>query len=150
MLVHTSRREHLEEAKMKHSLGKLAACLALAGMTALGLPLSSSSRTQDQSGNKSKTDTRNITGCLAKSGTDKYTLAAEDGTTWNLTSSSVNLGNHVGHEVTVTGVVANSKAHNMKEDAKDMASDAGAKKNNTEHGHLKVTDLKMVSDTCTK
>jgi len=50
----------------------------------------------------------------------------------------------------VTGVVSHAKAHNMKEDTKDMAHDAGMKKENTEHGHLKVTDVKMVSDSCSK
>jgi hypothetical protein len=38
----------------------------------------------------------------------------------------------------------------MKEDTKEMASDAGMKKSNTEHGHLKVTNVKMVSDSCSK
>ena len=37
---------------------------------------------------------------------------------------------------------------NMKEDTKDMAQDAGLKKDNHEHGHLKITDVKMVSDSC--
>jgi hypothetical protein len=39
-------------------------------------------------------------------------------------------------------------AHNMKEDTKDMAHDTGATKENTEHGHLKVTHVKHVSDSC--
>jgi len=38
--------------------------------------------------------------------------------------------------------------HNMKEDAKDVAKDSGMKNNNTEHGHLKVTDVRRVSDSC--
>jgi hypothetical protein len=38
--------------------------------------------------------------------------------------------------------------HNMKEDTKEMAKDAGMKKSDSEHGHLKVTDVKMVSDSC--
>jgi len=50
--------------------------------------------------------------------------------------------------VTATGVVSNATAHNLKEDAKDAAKDSGMKKSNTEHGHLKVTDVKMVSDSC--
>jgi len=45
-------------------------------------------------------------------------------------------------------VVANNKAHNMKEDAKDMANDSGMKNNTAEHGHLKVTGLHKVSDSC--
>jgi hypothetical protein len=36
----------------------------------------------------------------------------------------------------------------MKEDAKDAAKDSGMKKSNYEHGHLKITDVQMVSETC--
>jgi hypothetical protein len=36
----------------------------------------------------------------------------------------------------------------MKEDAKDAAQDSGMKKTNAEHGHLTVTEVKMVSDSC--
>jgi hypothetical protein len=46
------------------------------------------------------------------------------------------------------GVVANAKAHNLKEDAKTGAADAGVKKTDNEHGHLKVTNLTMVSESC--
>jgi hypothetical protein len=60
------------------------------------------------------------------------------------------LAEHVGHTVSATGVVSNAKMHNMKEDTKDMAHDSGATKENNEHGHLKVTDVKMVSDSCSK
>jgi hypothetical protein len=63
-------------------------------------------------------------------------------------SSNVALADHVGHTVTATGVVSNAKMHNMKEDAKDAAKDSGMTKSNEEHGHLKVTDVKMVSDSC--
>jgi hypothetical protein len=65
-------------------------------------------------------------------------------------SSAVSLAEHVGHTVSATGVVSNAMAHNMKEDTKDMAHDTGMKKDNKEHGHLKVTDVKMVSDSCSK
>ena len=98
---------------------------------------------------KSKSDTRTITGCLSKGDSAKeFTLTGSDGSTWEIRSSAVNLAPHVGHTVEATGVVSNSTMHNMKEDTKDMAKDSGMKKDNTEHGHLKVTDLKMVSETC--
>ena len=58
------------------------------------------------------------------------------------------LAEHVGHTVTATGVVSNATAHNMKEDAKDAAQDSGMKKTDAEHGHLTVTEVKMVSDSC--
>jgi hypothetical protein len=107
---------------------------------------------QDSSSDsKSKADTRTITGCLAKaSGADEYLLTGKDGSTWEVRSSTVNLSDHVGHTVSATGVVSNATMHNLKEDTKDVASDAHMKKDNAEHGHMKITDVQMVSDSCTK
>ena len=45
---------------------------------------------------------------------------------------------------------AEGKVQNAWGKAKDAAKDSGMKKDNTEHGHLKVTDLKMVSDSCNR
>jgi hypothetical protein len=98
---------------------------------------------------KGKSDTRTVTGCLSQGDSAKeFNLKADDGSTWEVRSSNVSLAEHVGHTVAATGVVSNAKAHNMKEDTKDMAQDAGVKKDNREHGHLKVTDVQMVSDSC--
>ena len=100
---------------------------------------------------KDKSDTRTITGCLSQGDNAKeFNLTAEDGSTWEVQSSNVSLAEHVGHTVTAIGVVSNVTAHNLKEDAKDVAHDTGMKKDNREHGHLKVTDVQMVSDSCTK
>src|SRR5258708_5222209 len=100
---------------------------------------------------KNKSDTRTITGCLSQGGDAKeFKLTANDGSTWEVKSSNVSLAEHVGHTITATGLVSNATAHNMKEDTKDMAHDAGMKKDNREHGHLKVTDVQMVSESCTK
>jgi hypothetical protein len=101
------------------------------------------------SDSKGKSDTRTITGCLSQGDNAKeFNLTASDGSTWEVRSSNLSLADHVGHTVTVTGVVSNATAHNMKEDTKDMAHDTGIKKDNSEHGHLKVTDVQMVSDSC--
>jgi hypothetical protein len=99
---------------------------------------------------KSKADVRDVTGCLSKGDSAKeFVLKGDDGSTWEIRSNSkVDLAEHVGHTVTATGAVSNSTMHNMKEDAKDAAKDSGMKKNDSEHGHLTVTDLKMVSETC--
>ena len=95
---------------------------------------------------KSKAETRDITGCLSKGDSaNEFLLKTNDGSTWEVKSSNVALADHVGHTVTATGVVSNAKMHNMKEDA---AKDSGMTKSNEEHGHLKVTDVKMVSDSC--
>jgi hypothetical protein len=98
---------------------------------------------------KDKADVRDITGCLAKGDSAKeFVLTGTDGSTWEVKSSKVALAQHVGHTVTATGVVSNATMHNMKEDAKETAKDSGMKKDDSEHGHMTVTDVKMVSDSC--
>ncbi len=98
---------------------------------------------------KDKASVRDVTGCLAKGDSAKeFMLTGTDGSTWEVRSSKVDLAEHVGHTVTATGVVSNATAHNMKEDAKDAAKDSGMKKTNDEHGHLTVTEVKMVRETC--
>ena len=98
---------------------------------------------------KEKADVRDVTGCLAKGDSAKeFLLTGNDGSTWEVRSSKVDLAEHVGHTVTATGVVSNAAMHNMKEDAKDVAKDSGMKKDDSEHGHLKVTAVKMVSESC--
>lgn len=106
----------------------------------------------NSSGSKSKDDVRSITGCLSKGDSaNEFLLTADDGSTWELRNdSAVDLTPHVGHEVTITGAVSHAKMHDLKEDAKDAAKDTGVKKSDTEHGHLKPTNLQMVADTCKK
>jgi hypothetical protein len=82
--------------------------------------------------------------------TNEFQLTASDGSTWEVRGDQASLAKHVGHTVAATGVVSHTKLHNLKEDAKSAAADTGVKKNNAEHGHLKVTDVKMVSDSCQK
>jgi hypothetical protein len=123
-------------------MNKLILCLVLACTASVWV------MAQDSDA-KGKSDTRTITGCLAQGDNAKeFKLTAEDGSTWEVKSSNLSLAEHVGHTVTATGVVSNATAHNMKEDTKDMAHDTGMKKDNREHGHLKVTDVQMVSESC--
>jgi hypothetical protein len=107
---------------------------------------------QDSSSDsKSKADTRTITGCLSKGDSaDEFMLTGKDGSTWEVRSSAVSLADHVGHTVSATGVVSNADMHNLKEDTQQMAKDAHVTKSNAEHGHMKITDVQMVSDSCTK
>lgn len=102
-----------------------------------------------QSGSKSKV--RTVTGCLSQGdSTNEFVLTANDGSTWEVRSDKVTLAGHVGHTIAATGVVSHAKAHNLKEDAKQAASDTGATKQRAEHGHMMITDVKMVSDSCQK
>jgi uncharacterized protein DUF5818 len=93
--------------------------------------------------------TRTLTGCLQKGDdANEYKLTTAKGGTWEIKSDSLKLGDHVGHTVRITGVVSNAKMHGMKEDAKAEAKEHGM--DSAEHGHMTVTYLKMVSDSCAK
>jgi ABC-type sugar transport system substrate-binding protein len=95
--------------------------------------------------------TRTLSGCLQRGDdANEYKLTTAKGATWEIKSDTLKLGDHVGHTVTITGVVSNATMHGMKEDAKAEAKEHGVDKDSTEHGHMTVTNLKMVSDTCSK
>ncbi|HXN25461.1 MAG TPA: hypothetical protein VOA41_22235 [Candidatus Dormibacteraeota bacterium] len=95
--------------------------------------------------------TRTFSGCLQKGDdANEYKITTAKGGTWDIKSDTLALGDHVGHTVTITGVVSNAKMHGMKEDVKAEAKEHGMGKHSTEHGHMTVTNLTMVSDTCKK
>src|SRR5579864_5843026 len=123
-------------------------CLVLAGLSTSWMIAQDK---DDASKSDSKAKVRTIAGCLTKGDSaDEFLLTGKDGSTWEVRSDKVSLADHVGHQVSATGVVSHAKMHNMKEDAKDTAKDTGIKKSNREHGHLTITDVQMVSDTCSK
>lgn len=132
---------------MTTKLHRVLLCLILVGLAA-----SWAVAEDESSDSKSKSEVRTITGCLTKGDSaDEFLLTANDGSTWEIhNSSAVNLASHVGQTISAKGVVSHAKMHNMKEDAKDMAKDTGMKKDNTEHGHFKVTDVTTVSESCQK
>jgi len=126
-------------------LSRLLLCVVLAGLTTAW------AIAQDSDTNaKAKGEVRSITGCLTRGpSANEFLLTASDGSSWEVhNNNAIDLVSHVGHTVKAKGVVSHSKMHNMKEDAKDVVKDAGMKNNTTEHGHLKVTDVRMVSESC--
>lgn len=86
-----------------------------------------------------------VTGCLQKGDeAGGFSLSGDDGKMWELRSGKVKLADHVGHKVTVTGTPAHhSKTHEEKME-KDEKKEASGK----EFGDLRVTSLKMVSESC--
>jgi hypothetical protein len=95
--------------------------------------------------------TRTLSGCLQTGdAANEYKLTTAKGATWEIKSDTLKLADHVGHTVTITGVVSNATMHGMKEDVKTEAKEHGVDKDSTEHGHMTVTSLKMVSDSCKK
>jgi hypothetical protein len=70
-------------------------------------------------------------------------IPSPDGKTYGLRSKTVKLSQHLGHKVTVTGTFKAESAENEKGEAEEHE-----KKESTEAGDIRVTDLKMVSDKC--
>ena len=129
---------------MTKKFSRLLLCVLFAGLTTAWAVA------QDDAKTDSKGGVRDITGCLTKSGGgNEYLLTGTDGSTWEIhENSAVDLAAHVNQTVEARGVVSHEKMHNMKEDSKEMAHDTGATKARAEHGHLKVTNVHKVSDTC--
>jgi hypothetical protein len=119
------------------------------GMLALALMFGSAWAQTDGTKKETHKNTRTVTGCVQKDG-DEYQLTAKDGSTWEMKSDSVDIAKHVGHTVTVTGAVNNVALHGAKEDTKTAAREHGIDKSSTEHGHMTVTNLKMVGASCEK
>jgi hypothetical protein len=97
-----------------------------------------------------KATSKIVTGCLQKGHeAGEFSITGEDGKTWELNSNKVKLDEHVGHQVTITGFAHHeSKAQEKAEDKKEGQVEKAAGKE--EYSDLRVTDLKMVSETCSK
>lgn len=133
----------------------------LAAVTFLPSRLQAQASGNSGQDNTPSANSTTVTGCL-QSGKKPghYMLTADDGTTYHLRSRDVNLGEHVGHTVTVTGRVPQGKAAGEKSPSSTSSSDAygssSAQSGEGQAGHpgggnmLLVTDLKMVSESCKK
>jgi hypothetical protein len=87
---------------------------------------------------------RTVTGCLQKGDQpDEFSITSEGGTSWELRSSTVRLADHVGHQVTGS-LTREAKAEGKKKAQVENAAET------KELGELRVTSLKIVSQSCTK
>ena len=83
------------------------------------------------------------TGCLQKGDeADEFSITGEDGKTYGLRSSAVDLSKHLGHKVTVTGTLKAESYEKEKEETEEHE-----KKEAAEAGDIRVTNLKM-GDSC--
>lgn len=91
-------------------------------------------------GSQAKGDTKTVTGCLQKGDEpNEYSITDTSGKTYEMRSSDVNLADHLGHKVTVTGRIKGETDEDEEREAK------GSKK---EAGYIQVTKLTMVSTSC--
>jgi hypothetical protein len=126
---------------------KIAGIIFLALCAAIVPAASSSPQDSPQTDNsthKKSAKVRKITGCVGRGATDRdFTLDTANGSSWKINSDAVDIAAHVGHTVAVTGTVDHAKLHAAKEKGKSV-KDADA----PEHGSLTVTNIKMVSKSC--
>jgi hypothetical protein len=114
--------------------------LALTGLCPLLL------QAQDITAPKSTSpSTVHATGCVQKGEeAGGFTMTGQDGKIWELHSSKMNLADHVGHKVTVTGHVEHKTKMQEAKMEKHETSEAGGKP----YQDFAVTSMKMVSTSC--
>jgi hypothetical protein len=111
--------------------------------------LYSAPQTADEKAEKAEkmpTKTRKtVTGCLQKGDeAEGFTITGKDGKVWELHSKKVQLAEHVGHTVVVSGTAANRS----KEEEEKIEANEKKEYGEKEHGDLRVSSLKMVSESC--
>ena len=97
-----------------------------------------------QNGNQTaKAGKTTITGCIQKgSEPGGFFLTDESGKTWELSGAKVS--DHVGHKVALTGM---STQESKAEEAKKASSEK-TEGSASDHGDFRVTNVKMISDSC--
>jgi hypothetical protein len=149
--------------KRRSVMQKLFSLLALLAALAF-LPSRLQAQETGNSGQNSEPSASavSVTGCLqAGKKAGHFMLTADDGTIYHLRSRSVDLSEHVGHTVSVTGHVPQHKSQggqapppsssSSSAPTSGMQSGGGQEGGQGAHGGghmLIVTDLKMVSDSC--
>ena len=107
---------------------------------ALGVYITPSAFAQEKAAGGKTT----VTGCLQKGDEPgEYSITGENGKMYGLRSKTVKLSEHLGHKVTVTGTLRPESAEKEKGEAAEHE-----KKGAAEAGDIRVTNLKMVSETC--
>jgi hypothetical protein len=136
---------------MSHRMTRLILWLApvlLMSVFLMGLQTSRSAAQDQKAGTTQKKPARqsfSVTGCLQK-GVEAggYFITAEDGKVWELSSRTVKLDEQVGHKVTLTGY----QVHRSKATEEKMAKSEKAEAAGKEYADMRVTSLKMISESC--
>ena len=93
-----------------------------------------------------------VTGCLQKGDKpDMYKLVGKDGKTWDVMSDKISLAGHVGHTVTLTGVMMHGDMSGMKDTSMSkmrMGDSSKMSGMSMSSGAMNVTAMTMVSATC--
>jgi hypothetical protein len=136
---------------MKHSLTFPA--VMLLGFFALQVSLNAQS-TGTQSGQSDTNPPRVmsppiqllVTGCLKRDNDGGFRLKDSNGTTWKLTSKTVDLSEPLNHVVSLTGKPGNVSPPPVAENQQNDSGQSGGKVSPT----LQVLTVKILSNSCTR
>ena len=121
--------------------------VSLGALDLSGQDNSAKQEPQETQTKKSTKATKTVTGCLQKGDEPgEFSIQGEDGKVWGLRSKNVKLEEHLGHKVSVTGS-AREESSAEKKTEKKVGEVAEASKKE-EYGDIRVTSLKMISDSC--
>ncbi len=86
---------------------------------------------------------KTVTGCLQNGDeVNKFSITGEDGKMYGLRNSTVDLSQHVGHKVTISGT--------LKPEKKEGESQEYSPKRSAEVGDIRVSSIKMIGQNCNK
>lgn len=85
-----------------------------------------------------------VTGCLQKGDEANEYSITDNGKTYGLRSTKVDLSKHVGHKVSVTGTMRAES----EEGERSETSEKNEGKESKEAGDIRVSNLKMISESC--
>ncbi len=112
------------------------------GQSAGSNPYGQSDSTQQSASANSTT----VDGCLSGSNGSYLIKDKSTGATYNLTGNTSKLGNHVGHEVQVTGIASNAPSGVNSSASQTSMGNASAISG---QASLRVTSFKHVASSCT-
>jgi hypothetical protein len=121
--------------------------VSLSAFAQYGQDNNAKSGTQESKATKSEKEAKTVSGCLQKGDEPgEFSIQGEDGKVWGLKSSSVKLEEHLGHKVSVTGSASEESKAEEKREKKEGEVEKASKRE--EYGDIRVTNLKMISDSC--
>ena len=96
-----------------------------------------------------KPHTITVTGCLRQGEVvDRFHIVGRDGKAYTLRSSAVKLADHVGHSVTVKGVLKHDSRRDDYDFEGSEVNEEYGKGKIADYVDLEVTGLKMVAGAC--
>jgi hypothetical protein len=116
----------------------------LAVLVSAGLCVAQSTESNQQGAKhntKAAAKSMTVTGCLQKGDEANEYSITDNGKTYGLRSTKVDLSRHVGHQVSVTGSL-------RPEREEKEANESQEKNEQKEAGDIRVMKLKMIKDSC--